>query len=500
MNKHEAIDLRNANSLPLENRMTRFATPLACFGVGLILRLWNLGEASLWLDEIHSITESADFSHILTNKGNGFGYFVLLHAMREWLGTTAFSLRILSAVGGAFSIPIAWMISQRLTRSAATSFVVAIVISALPLLLIHSREARMYSLWTSGIWLCVLSILYLDHPRWRNAALITMGLSLVTCFSFHNFSVFYWIAIVLFWSFYRGKQIALKELKMEFAIVAVLPCLLGALLLLRLAWLVPNGELMKYLVQYASPPWWDTQKSLSGHFAAMNLFGHAGSSKWVFVWIGAWCIAMAAFVVRPTLHKRGAPRAVGSLAILFLVPLILFAVLPIRNHARLMLPLCLFLYLPLCWILVESIPDIFPKARYLLVLALTALLFPGAITAVHLEKEPWNNVCQYVGSLATADAHIWVWPRHTNGAFQFCYRGKGTVVDSPIDIESTEPPPSPAWLVFAGSHGIRSGGFMEKLVQRLKVTQCNAPNEKLRIFGPDHLCGGKPKSSINAEH
>jgi len=122
--------------------------------LGASLRLLALGRKSFWLDEISSVWTARLPNHnfwsvLWHSEGNMALYYVLL---RSWLrfGTSEASVRALSAVIGAASIPVIFALANRLfgentARLAALFFALnACAIAA-------SQEARGYSLLVLGV-------------------------------------------------------------------------------------------------------------------------------------------------------------------------------------------------------------------------------------------------------------------------------------------------------------------------------------------------------------
>ena len=118
-----------------------------------ILRLYELGTRSLWLDEAaSSMLARSDWNTFLSalvhRQSNMALYYVLL---RGWihLGHNEFSLRLLSVIFGAAAIPILYRLVNAIRGSKAgtkTAWLASFVLSIHVFHLQYSQEARGYSL------------------------------------------------------------------------------------------------------------------------------------------------------------------------------------------------------------------------------------------------------------------------------------------------------------------------------------------------------------------
>src|SRR5512147_3116447 len=94
-----------------------FLSPCGIVLVGLFLRLWGLGQKSIWLDEIWSITVARMPFHsviwsIRNQDPNASLYYLLLHFWIN-LGQNEFAIRLLSAITGAGTIWVLYVLGER---------------------------------------------------------------------------------------------------------------------------------------------------------------------------------------------------------------------------------------------------------------------------------------------------------------------------------------------------------------------------------------------------
>ncbi|MFB0545292.1 MAG: glycosyltransferase family 39 protein [Anaerolineae bacterium] len=164
--------------------------------VGFILRVYHLDFQSFWRDEIDSVTFAArDVRAILAalraSSENGPFYFLLLHYWVVITGSGEFALRYFSLLWGVLTLPLTYVLSQRLLRwGGATPFtgraigLLAALISAVsPYYIWYSQEAKMYTMLT---FLTKLSFYLFLRAIEENRARLWAAYTLVTSLCFHT--------------------------------------------------------------------------------------------------------------------------------------------------------------------------------------------------------------------------------------------------------------------------------------------------------------------------
>lgn len=159
-----------------------------------VLRFATLGSQSLWYDEaftpVHVLR--ASFGTTLHNVVHTENTPPLWYAI-EWgfarlFGSGAVALRLLSALAGLATVPVAWAIGAELVGRRAAIVTAALVASS-PLLVWYSQEARAYGLFVltaSLALLCCVRALHDPSTRRLWAFALTASLALLT----HYFAVF----------------------------------------------------------------------------------------------------------------------------------------------------------------------------------------------------------------------------------------------------------------------------------------------------------------------
>lgn len=109
-----------------------------------LLRLYQLGTESLWVDEMLSIWDAERLNQILTLPYVRPFYFLLLAGWMQ-LGTSDVWLRGLSVILGIASVFLTYQLGRRLVGE-ATGQIAALMMALSPLFINHSQEIRMYTL------------------------------------------------------------------------------------------------------------------------------------------------------------------------------------------------------------------------------------------------------------------------------------------------------------------------------------------------------------------
>ncbi|MGH7829117.1 MAG: glycosyltransferase family 39 protein, partial [Candidatus Binatia bacterium] len=180
--------------------------------LGSFLRLFDLAEKSLWLDEIKSL-EHAQSIHDLKSffnpkTGNAHPplYFLLL---RGWLsfGDGEFYFRLLSVLFGVLCIPATYFLGKQLFDT-RTSLWAASMVAVSPFLLLHDREVRMYPMLVFFLLLSLLCyVRALRGNRVRDWIGLTISMSVSVYTHYHAFLIFaaMWLFFIVRIKPYRSR-------------------------------------------------------------------------------------------------------------------------------------------------------------------------------------------------------------------------------------------------------------------------------------------------------
>ena len=135
------------------------------------LRAWHLDFQSLWRDETDALRFSqAPLSELLGNLArpgwNGPLYFILLRGWLALTGESEFAARYASLLAGTLAVPLTWIVGRR-TVGRATGAIGAALVTLSPYLVWYAQELKMYALVLSlGLVSTYLYLRALDEGGW----------------------------------------------------------------------------------------------------------------------------------------------------------------------------------------------------------------------------------------------------------------------------------------------------------------------------------------------
>ena len=147
----DPVPLPAALRRPVE-RFLQSPGPLVLVTIlGALLRGYRLGANSLWVDEFATLKiVSRPFAQILSATADvNFCpplYFWLVHGVVAVTGPSEAGLRLVSAVAGTLTIPVAWLLTRELSRSRRIADLCAVLLALNPLHIWYAQEARPYAL------------------------------------------------------------------------------------------------------------------------------------------------------------------------------------------------------------------------------------------------------------------------------------------------------------------------------------------------------------------
>ncbi|MBN1259929.1 MAG: glycosyltransferase family 39 protein [Anaerolineae bacterium] len=161
--------------------------------LAFVLRLWNLGSKSLWIDEADSIYFAqhlwGDLLYRLCDP-HPPGYYALLKSFIGAAGSSELVARLPAALAGGLSVAVAARLGYEITRlfpltrkSHRWIWLSSALLAVAPLHIWYSQEARMYALVTLlGLSAAVFAVRLLRRWQWSDGFgyLITASLGLLT--------------------------------------------------------------------------------------------------------------------------------------------------------------------------------------------------------------------------------------------------------------------------------------------------------------------------------
>jgi uncharacterized membrane protein len=167
---------------------------------GTILRLFNLGFNSLWLDEAATYSLSVVpldqiWSNMMTGEFNPPLFFVIEHFMLM-LGNNEIALRFMPALFGIATIPIIYLVGKEFLDK-YVGLIVAAAFTFSPFLLYYSQEARAYSLL---LLLCALMMFFFLRAMKTNTLIDWLPFVLTGAVAIwtHFYAIVFIVALVSF--------------------------------------------------------------------------------------------------------------------------------------------------------------------------------------------------------------------------------------------------------------------------------------------------------------
>jgi mannosyltransferase len=135
------------------------------------LRAWHLDFQSLWRDETDAIRFSQvplreQLDNLVRPGWNGPLYFMLLRGWLALVGESEFAARFSSLLAGTLAVPLTWVVGRRMAGR-ATGAIGAALVALSPYLVWYAQELKMYALVLSlGLLSTYLYWRALDEGRW----------------------------------------------------------------------------------------------------------------------------------------------------------------------------------------------------------------------------------------------------------------------------------------------------------------------------------------------
>ncbi len=134
-------------------------------GIGAILRVFLLANKGLWLDEAfsvwlanHSLADMLQW--IIKIDQHPPLYYLLLHYWVALNGDTSYSVRLLSALFGAGTIPFIYLIGKRMSGE-VMGLAAAVFLAFSPFNIFYAQETRMYTLLTFNAAVAIYALVRL---------------------------------------------------------------------------------------------------------------------------------------------------------------------------------------------------------------------------------------------------------------------------------------------------------------------------------------------------
>jgi len=172
--------------------MKRDYWPWVLIGIGLVLRLGGLGDASLWYDEAGSAWMAAlPFERMVAATAGDVhppAYLALLWAWSRMFGDSTLSLRLPSALMGVVALGLAYYVMRNVLKvSRPVQLVGLAMLATAPFQIYFGQEARMYTMLEAVV---LGAFVASKHRRW----FIYSALVALMAYT-HNYGLFYAAAL-----------------------------------------------------------------------------------------------------------------------------------------------------------------------------------------------------------------------------------------------------------------------------------------------------------------
>ncbi len=359
--------------------------------LGAGLRLFWIGEKSLWLDEAFSLWVAGQppgemWRWLIRIDQHPPGYYALLAGWIRLFGTTETALRLLSALASIGTIPLVYAATRHLLDR-PTAGMAALLLALSPFQIAYAQEARMYAWLTLAAALAILCVALLYRADWpsmgqRPAPWIGLILAEAGALWMHNTALFLPLALT-------GAALALRAPRRPWLMAQL------GVLTLWLPWLpgfVPQ-------VRSVADGFWIAPPTLDVVFWAVAGFGTDFLPDWL-PWRWLWALPMMGVTVFGALHLARHPAhrpQLGALGSLILVPVL--GSLAVSTIRPIFLPRTLLWvglpYLILAaWGLRHLRPV--PLGRGILGLSLGVILLGLSSYYVESPKEEWRDAAATV--------------------------------------------------------------------------------------------------------
>ncbi len=435
---------------------------IAITAAGALLRFWEIGQKGLWLDEAFSIWLAWQpigpmVAWVAQVDQHPPLYYLLLHFWIQLAGDTPASVRLLSALLGAATIPITFLVGRRLL-GARPALIAAFILALSPFHVRFAQETRMYTLLALNASLALLALTHLltDDPEARQAhtslrvSLKWAGYVVFTAATMlsHNTAIFFPLAVNLFvlslWllppTFHASR---FTRLPLKSWLLAQL-----AVLLLWSPWLLP------FVTQAAGVDreFWIPKPTWAAVWAVLKSFLSAMLPP-----LGGWAAVIWAgyggLIALAIMRLRRQPALLALFAILFAAPIVGELLVSLRRpifHDRTLI----WATLPLYLLLAVGIAGL--RRRPLILAGLVGVAAVNLISLrhyyVYFEKEEWGPAAAYVAARVEPDDLLLFNATWVQIPFNYYFRAYGLSVEqrgAPVDLFEAgvlEPKMTPADL------------------------------------------------------
>lgn len=178
----------NLGNVILKNRYAQIL--LLLLVAGFVLRFFNLGFNSLWLDEATTLTYAVkSYAQIWSSVVNEFHpplFYWIEHFMLTF-GDSEFVLRFMPALFGALAIPVFYLIGREVVNR-EVGIITALLVTVSPFQIYYSQDARSYTMILLFFSVSLLAYIYALKSR-ETKWWIIFGIASAIAFWAHYYAI-----------------------------------------------------------------------------------------------------------------------------------------------------------------------------------------------------------------------------------------------------------------------------------------------------------------------
>ncbi len=186
---------------------------LAILFLALFLRVYDLGQESIWIDEGFALDNAnRPFAEIIEWVKDFEPipplYYVTLHFWINGFGTSEFNTRLLSVIFNLLTLPIFYLFAKKLFNN-KTALIASLFFATSMLQVQYSQEVRSYAMFSFFAWLSSLIFLYivLDKKKWFIPYTIT---TFVAAYVMQMVFLIMFLQNVFFFAFFKKNKELVK--------------------------------------------------------------------------------------------------------------------------------------------------------------------------------------------------------------------------------------------------------------------------------------------------
>jgi len=211
------------------NLINNKLVPLLIIILGGLIRFYNIGVRSLWLDEAITVNlaQSSIRDIILNRASTGIHpplYFIFIRIWILIFGDSEIALRSFSATLSTLSIPLIYMLTNKVFDP-ATAIISLLLFAFSPFQLYYSQEARMYPLLTFFFVLSMYLLYRWSNSEFKSEKRILITLTAVNILSLyvHIYSAFLIVLqnLYVFFVKFRDREVLKKWIIYQLIIALV---------------------------------------------------------------------------------------------------------------------------------------------------------------------------------------------------------------------------------------------------------------------------------------